>query len=150
MRSKLFFAAVLLFALTAPAFPADTTSYLDANGGLQRVDQSHGLPVIATSSSAPSPITYTSVTGSPFTLVPNTWTKVATVTASTRALLIAPIASSTSYLVQWTSVPAGAAAPTDTYGFPILAGENFLTGPPLGDVWIMSPNPDVVLVKVGN
>jgi len=97
------------------------------------------------------PITYTNVTGSPFTLVANTWTKVATVTASTRALWISSIPTATVYDIQWTVVPAGAAAPADTYGIGILAYENFQTGAPIGDIYIKSPTSNqVAVVKVGN
>lgn len=108
------------------------------------VARSNALPV-----QAPQPLTYTKVGGSPFTLAAGVWTKVATTDISTKGLRIAPIASTSVYDIEWVSVAAGAAAPTDTYGEPILAGETFGDGLPIGDIYLRSASGQIAIVKTG-
>lgn len=97
----------------------------------------------------PSPVTFAAVAGSPWTLSPG-WTKVATVTAETRGLRIAPLANAAVFDIEWTSVPAGAAMPTDTYGEPVFGGEDFAGGFPLGDIYLKSASGQVAIVKTGS
>jgi hypothetical protein len=95
-----------------------------------------------------SPLTYTAVAGSPFTLT-SAWQKVAATTSSTKGLRIAPLASTTTYDIEWVAVPANAGAPTDTYGEPVLGGEDFAAGLPIGDIYLKSATGQVAIVKTG-
>ena len=87
-------------------------------------------------------------TGRVFTLTPS-WQKVITTAASAKGLRIAPLASATTYDIEWVAVPANAAAPTDTYGEPILGGEDFAAGVPIGDIYLKSASGQVAIVKQG-
>ncbi|GBU16853.1 MULTISPECIES: hypothetical protein [Methylobacterium] len=83
-------------------------------------------------------------------LMPN-WTKVATVTKSTRALRIGMPGSASVFDVEWVSVPAGDPAPSNSlpYGEAILGGEDFPAGLPLGDIYARSASGAAVIVKTG-
>lgn len=94
------------------------------------------------------PLTYSAVVGSPVTLTA-AWQKVCTTTAATRGLRIAPLVSATTFDIEWVSVPAGAAAPTDTVGEPAFAGEDFGAGLPIGDLYLKSATGQVAIVKLG-
>lgn len=93
-------------------------------------------------------LVYTAVVGSPFALT-SSWIKVATLLTSTRGLRIAPIASATTFDIEWVSVVSGAAIPTDSYGEPIFGGEDFAAGLPVGDLYLKSASGQVAIVKTG-
>ncbi len=93
-------------------------------------------------------MTYTTASGSPFALTP-AWQKVAATAAATRALRIAPIAGATTYDIEWVAVAAGASAPTDTYGEPVLGGEDFASGVPIGDIYLKSATGQTAIVRTG-
>lgn len=95
-----------------------------------------------------SPLVYTEVTGSPFTLT-SSWAKVATTTGATSGLRIASIAGASTYDIEWCAVPAGATAPSLTYGEPIQGGEDFIGGLPIGDVYLKSASGQKATVKTG-
>ncbi len=96
-----------------------------------------------------SPLTYTAVANSPFTLT-SSWVRVATTTANTKALIISSVVGAASYDIEWTSVAAGANTPTDTYGEPVLAGEDFGSrGLPIGDIYLKSTAGSIAIVKTG-
>lgn len=94
------------------------------------------------------PVSYASVPGSPFTLGPG-WQRVATTSATTRALRVSPLAGAVTYDIEWTSVPAGDDMPTDAHGEPIMGGEDFLGGIPLGDVYLKSATGQIAIVRIG-
>lgn len=96
----------------------------------------------------PVPLVFTQVAGSPFTLT-SSWQKVCTTTKATRGLRISPLASATTFDIEWISVTAGASAPLDTYGEPIFGGEDFANGIPIGDVYLKSATGQVAIVKTG-
>lgn len=95
-----------------------------------------------------TPVTYTKVAGSPFTLT-SAWQKVVTTDSSVRGLRLMPIAGATVYDIEWISVAAAASAPTDTYGDPVLGGEEFLGGLPIGDIYLKSATGQIALVSTG-
>jgi hypothetical protein len=95
------------------------------------------------------PLTFTLVAGSPFNLT-SSWTKVATTTAATKGLIVAPSANASAFDIEWTSVTAGAAAPTDLYGVPVGYGETFADGLPIGDVYLKSATGMVATVRTGS
>ncbi len=112
----------------------------NADGSVSPV--SGGLPTQS------APLTLTEVAGSPFTLT-GAWTKVATVTADTRALQLFANIAADDYDIQWVAVPAGNATPTDTFGAPIGAAETFPQGVPTGDIYCRSPGGNQVKVMEG-
>ncbi len=94
-------------------------------------------------------LTYSHVVGSPFTLT-SAWVKVATTTADTKSLILSSVVGAGSYDIEWVSVPAGASAPTDTYGEGIQAGEDFATRAiPIGDIYLKSAAGNIAIVKTG-
>lgn len=95
------------------------------------------------------PLTFTQTAGSPFTLT-SSWTKVATTTAATKGLIVAPSVNASAFDIEWTSVTAGAAAPTDLYGVPVGYGETFADGLPIGDVYLKSATGMVATVRTGS
>lgn len=94
------------------------------------------------------PVPYVSVPGSPFTLSPG-WQRVATTTSTTRALRVSPLAGAVTYDIEWTSVSAGGDVPTEAHGEPIMGGEDFLGGIPLGDVYLKSATGQIAIVRAG-
>lgn len=94
------------------------------------------------------PLTYTKAAGTPFTLT-SSWQKVVTTVPATRALRISPIATQTAYDIEWVSVAAGAGIPTDAFGEPVLGGEDFAGGVPIGDIYLKSVSGQVAIVKTG-
>jgi len=94
-------------------------------------------------------LTYSLAAGSPFTLT-SSWVKVATTTAATKGLVVAPVAAAANFDIEWTSVTAGGAAPTDLYGVPVGYGETFPDGLPIGDVYLKSATGMVATVRVGS
>lgn len=95
------------------------------------------------------PLIFTQTAGSPFTLT-SSWTKVATTTAATKGLIVAPSANASAFDIEWTSVTAGAAAPSDLYGVPVGYGETFADGLPIGDVYLKSATGMVATVRTGS
>ena len=88
--------------------------------------------------------------GSPFTLT-SAWQKVCTTSAGvTKALRMAAIATAQTYDIEWVAVPAGSSAPTDTWGEPILAGEDFQSIFPIGDIYMKSASGQVAVVRVAS
>ncbi|PZR32301.1 hypothetical protein [Caulobacter segnis] len=84
-----------------------------------------------------APLTYSVAAGSPFTLT-SAWTKVVTTTAATKALSISDVTGG-AYDVRWTTVAAGAAAPSSGEpGQNIGFQETFPFGVPIGDVYLRS------------
>jgi hypothetical protein len=100
-----------------------------------------------TLTAARPPLTYTRVFG-PAALT-SAWQKVVTTTASTKGLRVAPLATATTFDIEWISVAAGASAPNDTYGEPVLGGEDFAAGLPIGDIYLKSATGQVAIVKTG-
>lgn len=94
------------------------------------------------------PLTYTSVAGSPFTLTAN-WQKVVTTNKNTKGLRISPLASATTFDIEWISVAAGSTTPTDAVGEPIMGGEDFAGGVPIGDIYLKSASGQTAIVKIG-
>lgn len=97
------------------------------------------------------PVVFTAAVGSPFTLT-STWAKVATTTAATNGLRLAPTGAAIdagTLDIEWTAVAAGAPAPTETIAERILAGEDFTSGLPIGDVYARSVTGQQLIVKVG-
>jgi hypothetical protein len=97
---------------------------------------------------ARAPVGFSNAAGSPFTLTAS-WAKVATTTGATRGLRIAPLADAAVFDIEWVAVAAGAAAPSDTYGEPVLGGEDFASGIPLGDIYLKSASGQKAVVRVG-
>lgn len=95
---------------------------------------------------AASPRVYTEVAGSPFILT-NSWQLVTTTTSATMGLRIAPIASATTFDIEWCSTQSG--TPTVTYGEPVLGGEDFLSGLPIGLIYLKSASGQIATVKTG-
>lgn len=97
------------------------------------------------------PIAYAKVVGSPFTLT-SAWVKVATTTVATRGLRISPVVSAVNFDIEWVSVDANATAPTlitEPNGEGVLGGEEFISGLPLGDIYLKSVTGQVAIVKTG-
>ncbi|WP_075216070.1 hypothetical protein [Mongoliimonas terrestris] len=94
------------------------------------------------------PVTLTEVAGSPFALTPS-WQKVTTTTTADKALAIWPLADASAYDIEVAYVPAGSAAPTKPRGRPILAGEDFPGGMPLGDIYLKSATSQSAGVEKG-
>lgn len=99
---------------------------------------------ILTTSAAKS---FPQVAGSPFTLTAS-WQKVCTTTAATLGLRLGIPPNPSAYDIEWASVPAGAAAPTDAIGEAVMAGEDFASGLPIGDIFARSATLQKLIVKV--
>lgn len=83
-----------------------------------------------------SPQTYTkTVTGTALTA---SWVKLVTTTSATKSLRMAAAPTATIYDIEYTIVDANASPPTDTYGMPVLASEDFAAGIPIGDIYVRS------------
>ena len=103
----------------------------------------------ATEAKQKGALTYALAAGSPFTLT-SSWVKVVTTTAATKGLVVAPLAAAANFDIEWTSVTAGAAAPTDLYGVPVGYGDTFPDGLPIGDVYLKSATGMIATVRVGS
>ncbi len=66
------------------------------------------------------------------------WALVKTTTTATKALRMSAACNATIYDIEYTVVTAGASAPTDTRGQALLAGDDFLAGIPVGDIYARS------------
>ena len=60
-----------------------------------------------------------------------------------------PVADAAIFDIEWVAVTAGAAAPADTYGEPVLGGEDFAGGIPLGDIYLKSATGQKAVVRTG-
>ena len=96
----------------------------------------------------PQPASFAPASGSPFTLT-SSWTKVATTDSTTKVLRVGNIGTATIFDIEWVSVPAGATAPTDVNGEAILGGEDFLSGVPIGDIYLRSTSGQTAIVHLG-
>lgn len=94
------------------------------------------------------PLTFANAAGSPFTLTA-AWQKVATTTTATKGLRLAALASAATFDIEWAAVASGAAAPTDASGEPIMAGEDFAAGLPIGDIYLRSASGQKAVVRMG-
>ncbi len=74
------------------------------------------------------------------------WALVKTTTISTKALRMSAACNATTYDIQYTVVTAGAAAPTDTRGQALLAGDDFLAGIPVGDIYARSATLQTLII----
>lgn len=133
---------------TPPSLPTNATGII---GWLRLVVD--GVAALATALAGSlkitrPPLTFSNVAGSPFTLTA-AWAKVATTTANTKGLTIAPVYDATAYDIEWAVVTAGASAPVDTYGVPIQGGEDFAAGLPIGDIYLKSATGQKAVVRTG-
>ena len=104
----------------------------------------------AVSSSNPLPVsggnfTYTKDnTGT--TALTASWALVKTTTTTTKALRMSAACNTTVFDIEYTVVTAGASAPTDTRGQALLAGEDFLAGIPVGDIYARSASFQTLII----
>jgi len=78
-------------------------------------------------------------------LLTSTYQKVATTTASTKSLRMSAACNATAYDIEYQVVTAGGAAPTTT-GQALLAGDDFLAGIPVGDIYARSATAQKLIV----
>ena len=74
------------------------------------------------------------------------WALVKTTTTATQALRMSAACNATTYDIEYTVVTAGDAAPTDTRGQALLAGEDFLAGIPVGDIYARSASLQTLII----
>ena len=74
------------------------------------------------------------------------WAKVITTTTATKALRMSAACNTTTYDIEYTVVKAGAEAPTDTRGQALLAGDDFLAGIPVGDIYARSATAQTLII----
>jgi len=74
------------------------------------------------------------------------WAKVITTTTATKALRMSAACNASAYDIEYTVVTAGAAAPTDTRGQALLAGDDFLAGIPVGDIYARSATAQTLII----
>ena len=74
------------------------------------------------------------------------WALVKTTTTSTKSLRMSAACNATTYDIEYTVVTAGASAPTDTRGQALLAGEDFLAGIPVGDIYARSATLQTLII----
>ncbi len=74
------------------------------------------------------------------------WAKVITTTTSTKALRMSAACNAATYDIEYTVVTAGASAPTDTRGQALLAGDDFLAGIPVGDIYARSATLQTLII----
>ena len=91
--------------------------------------------------------TFTQVVDSPFTLTV-AWQKVCTTTAATLGLRLGVPPNPSAYDIEWAAVAAVAAAPTSAIGEGVLAGEDFASGLPIGDIYCKSASGQQLIVMV--
>lgn len=93
-------------------------------------------------------VTYATPAGSPFTLT-SSWAKVATTTSATRSLRVGD-ATQGDYDIFWTVVTADGSAPSGSVlGLPVITGEDFAGGIPIGDVYLRSESGAQATVMTG-
>ena len=74
------------------------------------------------------------------------WALVKTTTTATKALRMSAACNAATYDIEYTVVTAGASAPTDTRGQALLAGEDFLAGIPVGDIYARSATAQTLII----
>jgi hypothetical protein len=74
------------------------------------------------------------------------WALVKTTTTATTALRMSAACNATIFDIEYTVVAAGASAPTDTRGQALLAGEDFLAGIPVGDIYARSATLQTLII----
>ena len=75
----------------------------------------------------------------------SSYQKVATTTTATKSLRMSAACNATAYDIEYAVVEAGAAAPTAN-GQALLAGEDFLAGIPIGDIYARSATAQKLIV----
>jgi hypothetical protein len=80
------------------------------------------------------------------TLLTATWALVKTTTTATKSLRMSAACNATIFDIEYTVVTAGTSAPTDTHGQALLAGEDFLAGIPVGDIYARSATSQTLIV----
>ena len=75
----------------------------------------------------------------------STYQLITTTTTATRSLRMSAACNATAYDIEYQVVAAGAAAPTTT-GQALLAGEDFLAGIPVGDIYARSATAQKLIV----
>ena len=91
---------------------------------------------------AASPMLYTEDWNAALTA---TYQKVATTTTATKSLRMSCACNATAYDIEYAVVTAGAAAPTAN-GQALLAGDDFLAGIPVGDIYARSATAQKLIV----
>ena len=74
------------------------------------------------------------------------WAKVITTTTATKALRMSAACNTTTYDIEYTVVKEGEEAPTDTRGQALLAGDDFLAGIPVGDIYARSATAQTLII----
>jgi len=74
------------------------------------------------------------------------WALVKTTTIATKALRMSCACNATVFDIEYTVVAAGASAPTDTRGQALLAGDDFLAGIPVGDIYARSATSQTLII----
>ena len=74
------------------------------------------------------------------------WALVKTTTTATKALRMSCACNATIFDIEYTVVTAGASAPTDARGQALLAGEDFLAGIPVGDIYARSASFQTLII----
>lgn len=112
------------------------------------LDQTKQMSVNADGSISVSPVkssssfTYTEDWNAALT---SSYQKVATTTAATKSLRMSAACNATAYDIEYQVVTAGGAAPTTT-GQALLAGDDFLAGIPIGDIYARSATAQKLIV----
>ena len=78
----------------------------------------------------------------------SSYQKVATTTTATKSLRMSAACNATAYDIEYQVVTAGGAAPTTT-GQALLAGDDFLAGIPVGDIYARSATAQKLIVWRG-
>ena len=74
------------------------------------------------------------------------WAKVITTTTATKALRMSAACNATTFDIEYTVVTTGDAPPTDTRGQALLAGDDFLAGIPVGDIYARSATLQTLII----
>ena len=74
------------------------------------------------------------------------WALVKTTTTATKALRMSCACNATIFDIEYTVVTAGASPPTDTRGQALLAGDDFLAGIPVGDIYARSASTQTLVI----
>ena len=74
------------------------------------------------------------------------WALVKTTTTATKALRMSCACNATIFDIEYTVVTAGASVPTDTRGQALLAGDDFLGGIPVGDIYARSATLQTLII----
>jgi len=74
------------------------------------------------------------------------WALVKTTTTATKALRMSAACNAAVFDIEYTVVASSAAAPTDTRGQALLAGDDFLAGIPVGDIYARSATGQTLII----